>query len=131
MPSKEFLEDYPLYRKYKVDSLPSTLDAFPKANINMPCPICKSNQTYSMRNNYYENFKYANSPSNGAGVRLRYICTHCEKFERLFFIKIGKSRVQTVIKSIRSKATKTHIMGTNTTFSVPYHIIPQPIPNSL
>ncbi|MGI1669918.1 MAG: hypothetical protein K6L74_06275 [Neptuniibacter sp.] len=89
MPNKEFIEEYPLYRKFKVDSMPSTLDRFPKVKINMSCPICKSNQTYIMTNEYYENCSYSNFPSGGLGVRLAYICTHCEKFKRLFFVKLG------------------------------------------
>ncbi len=89
MPSKEFLEEYPLYRKYKVNSMPGTLDKFPKVKINMSCNVCESNQTYVMTNEYFENCGYVNFPSGGAGVRLRYICTHCEKFERLFLVKVG------------------------------------------
>lgn len=100
MPNKEFVEEYPLYRKYKVDNMPSTLDKFPKVQINMSCPICKSNQTFSMRNEYFENAGYMNAPSGGKGVRLLYKCTHCEKFERFFFIKIGGDKSDTWLMKI-------------------------------
>lgn len=63
MPNKEIIETYPLYRKYRIEGMPSHLDRFTKVKINMSCPICKSNQTYTMRNEYYENFPYRNVPS--------------------------------------------------------------------
>ncbi len=88
MPDKAFLETYPLYRKLKIEKLATTLDRLPKVNINMPCPNCETNQTFVMANEYYDTFSYTNFPSEGAGLRVVYICTHCQKFQRLFFIKI-------------------------------------------
>jgi hypothetical protein len=92
MPDKTFLENYPLYRKFRVDTLPSTLDKWPTAGINMSCSACKSNQTFVMTNSYYENLSYSNYPSDGVNVRLVYVCTHCQKFERLFHVKAGKEK---------------------------------------
>jgi hypothetical protein len=89
MPSKELIEEYPLYRKFSFNSMPSTLDKFPIVNINMSCPICKSNQTFNMINEYFENYPYSNYPSSGVVVRLAYICANCKQFQRLFFVKIG------------------------------------------
>jgi hypothetical protein len=90
MPNKDFLETYPLYRKLKVNELPETMDRLPKVKINMPCSICHSNQTFVMINEYWEIFRFSNPPTRGAGIRLSYLCTHCDKFERLFFVKFGK-----------------------------------------
>ncbi len=92
MPSKEFLESYPLYRKFKVDRLPSQMNSFPKVQINMGCPTCKSNQTFVMTNDLYENCQYSNYPSAGVAFRMVYMCTHCQKFERLFFVKIDEDK---------------------------------------
>ncbi len=89
MPDKAFLENYSLYRKFRIDELPRTVDQWPTANINMHCPICKSSQTFVMTNKYWENFEYLNYPSGGVVVRLVHICTHCQKFERLFYVKAG------------------------------------------
>lgn len=100
MPHKEFIEEYPLYRKLKIDAMPSTLDKFPKVKINMSCPICKSSQTYVMTNEYYEIYGYSNYPSAGLGVRLAYICTHCEKFERLFLVKISGDKADSWIMKV-------------------------------
>lgn len=88
MPHKEFLEEYPLYRKYKVSSFPISLDGFTKAKINMSCQVCNSNQTYVMTNEYWEGFSYSNYPSDRAVVKLKYLCTHCEKFQRFFLVRI-------------------------------------------
>jgi hypothetical protein len=93
MPNKAFLENYSLYRKFPVDEFPSTVDQWPVANINMPCPVCKSSQTFLMTNKYWENFEYSNYPSQGVAVRLVYSCTHCQKFERLFYIKAGGEKI--------------------------------------
>lgn len=92
MPNKEFLEKSPLYRKYRVDSIPGTLSELPRVKINMSCHVCQSNQTYVMTNEYWENCSYSNFPSIGAIVRLRYLCSHCEKFERVFLVKLGDDK---------------------------------------
>ncbi|EGR8992406.1 hypothetical protein BST55_22545 [Vibrio vulnificus] len=89
MPNKEFIEEFPLYRKFEISALPSSLDRLPKVNINMGCPSCKSSQTFTMRNEYHDGFGYVNYPSKGAGVRLAYVCSHCNSFERLFFVKLA------------------------------------------
>lgn len=87
MPNKEFLEEYPLYRKIKLNHIPDTLDGLNKVNINMHCPICASNQTFVMRNEYWEIARIVNAPAKDIGLRLVYLCSHCQSFERLFFIK--------------------------------------------
>ena len=86
MPNKEFLEEYPLYRKFKVASLPATNDQLPKVRLNMACPTCQSDQTFAMTNEFWENFQYTNSPVWGQVFRAVYLCTHCQKFERVFYV---------------------------------------------
>lgn len=92
MPDKSFLETYSLYRKFRFNELPSTVDKLPAANINMPCPACSSNQTFVMTNKYWENFDYRNYSTQDVIVRLVYLCTHCQNFERYFFIKTGSDQ---------------------------------------
>lgn len=89
MPIKEFLEEYPLYRKIKTNSLPVTLDKVRKISINMPCNVCESNQTFTMKNEYYDEFRYMNHPTKGAAVKLAYQCSHCNIFQRIFFVKFS------------------------------------------
>ena len=92
MPDKSFLENYSLYRKFRIDVLPRALNQWPVVSINMSCPKCKSNQTFVMNNYYWENFEYQNYPSEGVNVRLVYLCTHCQEFERLFYVKAGDDK---------------------------------------
>jgi len=55
MPNKEFLEQYPLYRKFQ-QAFPQTIDQFPIVKIKMLCPECISEQTFRPTNKYFENF---------------------------------------------------------------------------
>jgi len=88
MPNKEFLEEYPLLRKFKAE-LPSKLDAYPKPSINMFCRDCKSVQTFRMINDYHEFYRYSNVQAKDEKVRLLYQCQSCEKFTRQFHIYIS------------------------------------------
>jgi hypothetical protein len=88
MPNEEFLEQYPLYRKFPVQHMPDTLNALAKVRINMDCEVCASAQTFLMTNEYHENFQIINHPANGVIFRLVYLCVHCQQFERFFFVKV-------------------------------------------
>lgn len=90
MPVKEFLEEYSLYRKMKMQSMPVTLDKIHKVSINMTCNVCDSNQTFTMKNEYYDEYRYINHPTKGSAVKLAYLCSHCQKFQRLFFVKFSE-----------------------------------------
>jgi len=90
VPDKIFLETYPLYRRFQT-SVAATLAELPKPRINMVCPICKSRQTFAMINEHWEGYNYTNYPSGGTAVRAKYVCTHCEKCIRHFFIHIDSS----------------------------------------
>jgi len=46
MPNREFLEEYPLYRKFKMD-LPEVETQLEKPAIHMHCPVCGSEQTFN------------------------------------------------------------------------------------
>lgn len=69
MPNKQFLEDYPLFRKFKTN-FPSTLDKFPRPPINMRCQTCDSIQTFNMINNYWEFYNVANALANDTKIRM-------------------------------------------------------------
>lgn len=90
MPNKDILEHSPLYRKVKIENIAITADNLPKPNINMHCPTCKSNQTFSMINEYHENYSYANVPTGGGIFRLVYLCMHCRSFHRFFFVRVNE-----------------------------------------
>jgi len=56
MPNIEFLEDYPLYRKF-ICNLSESLDKLNKVNINMRCPNCKETRTFRFLNHYLHDYK--------------------------------------------------------------------------
>ncbi len=97
MPNKNFIEEYSLYRKFKVEKLASTTNKLPVVQINMECPTCKSHQTFAMTNKYYENCDYSNYPVSGIVFRMVYICVHCQIFQRIFYVKID-SKEQWLMK---------------------------------
>lgn len=45
-----------------------------------------------MKNEYWENLNYANYPIDGIIFRAVYLCYHCQKFERVFFIKVDDNQ---------------------------------------
>ncbi|MCL7744003.1 hypothetical protein LV476_03425 [Guyparkeria hydrothermalis] len=92
MPNKEFLENSPLYRKWPISKIPHTADQLPKPNINMACQKCDSHQTFVMTNTPSEGESYGNYPTSGLIYRARYLCVHCQHYERHFLIKIATDR---------------------------------------
>jgi hypothetical protein len=91
MPNPEFLETFPLYRKFRAE-IPDTLNKVPKPAIHMHCGVCNSEQTFNMSNDYAELFQYVNVPSCGQVVRACYVCSACDRFQRQFFLKIGEKK---------------------------------------
>lgn len=75
MPNREFLENYPLYRKYGMKFVPELSSGhggfiavlnrssnaadtvIGKPAINMHCAICRSAQTFNMQNTYESGFE--------------------------------------------------------------------------
>jgi hypothetical protein len=92
MPHKEFLEQYPLYRKFLTNDIPASTDMIPKVSIKMNCPTCKSDQTFIMTNEYYENFGHVNHSTKGIEFRLEYVCMHCKQYNRYFYVKVDEHK---------------------------------------
>lgn len=92
MPNKDFLENTPLYKKYKV-AVPPYLDDFPSPAINMECPNCKSIQTLNMVGRYleYPTERGNEKSSAGLNINLKYICASCKSFSRQFSIHISEN----------------------------------------
>ncbi len=98
MANKEFLENYPLYKKYKTDkswhrSHRAGLEAgtLPKPAIKMFCAVCGSDQTFNMVNDYHE--QYSNEIVDGRVRDLRYKCASCNKGLRVFLIHFQKEKI--------------------------------------
>jgi hypothetical protein len=92
MPNKEFLEEYPLYRKFKVTDLPRTTNELDAVRLKMSCPTCKSDQTFIMTNSFWENCDYSNYPTAGIKFRAVYLCSHCQTFERVFYVAVDEKK---------------------------------------
>ena len=88
MPHPEFLEKYPLYRKFEID-VPYLLREIPKPSIHMFCKKCDSDQTFIMTNNYQDTKDYS-AKSLGEIVLMEYTCAGCSMFKRHFLIKISE-----------------------------------------
>lgn len=87
MPNKEFLETYPLLKKFKYD-VPSYLSGIDTPAIHIHCKKCRSDQTYNMNNSFTENYSCVYESSKGKIVRLVYECTSCHKNRAIFFIML-------------------------------------------
>jgi hypothetical protein len=92
VPNKEFIEQYPLYRKFHVLRMPAELGSLPEVRINMICTKCASSQTFELTNKYYERFGIINYPVEGVVLHIINRCTHCQFFERVFFVKIDQDK---------------------------------------
>ncbi|MFA7309066.1 MAG: hypothetical protein WC045_03270 [Patescibacteria group bacterium] len=131
MANKKFLEEYPLYKKYETawnqeehDYSWMTLGKLPEPAIHMYCTVCDSDQTFNMRNEYYDDSymglernntefqKYAEEvklvycekiPAAGKVLRSDYLCSACGKGRMIFLIyffreKIGSRSVLCMMK---------------------------------
>ena len=95
MPNDQFLEEYPLYRKFELE-LPEFIYELPKVNINMFCEKCQSTRTFTMINDYTNLFPSYYLPSSVSEeytkytkiLYLIYLCASCRKFNRYFLVKI-------------------------------------------
>ena len=88
MPDSEFLEKYPLYRKFDVE-LPRKLSDVEKPAIHMFCPVCKSEQTFNAVRGPYATSGYSDPDPEGQVAWVVYRCAACGEFNRVFLLKFG------------------------------------------
>jgi hypothetical protein len=91
MPNKDFLENYPLFRKFHFE-VPGTMDYLTKPAINMHCIVCDSLQTFNMTNEFQDRYGYSNVPTDDKKIDLLYECQSCKEFTREFNIYISPER---------------------------------------
>jgi hypothetical protein len=98
MISKEFLEEYSLFRKFKPDKIDNDLRSWKHIPINMHCNQCKSMQTFNMTNQFYhDGYEASNILAKDRVLDIRYQCQSCRSFERRFFVYIN-SLLDTIYK---------------------------------
>ena len=89
--NKDFLENYNLYQKYKIEIPADTREFeinFGKASIHMDCEVCNSEQTFIMTNGYAPHYDSIVS-AYGKILHLNYECAGCGVFQRVFSIKVS------------------------------------------
>jgi len=91
MPNRQFLEEYPLYRKLRIQ-LPNYLRDLPQVAINMRCESENSNETFTMLRGYFHPSLGSEQPCIGATREVEYFCQSCGKFTRYFMLEFGKDR---------------------------------------
>jgi len=92
MPDKEFIEDFPLYRK-----LEGSWDYWPEVKpppINVYCPDCGSDQTFCIYDDYRKGtLNLLSSPPRDTPkdkiVILAYYCASCRNVRRFFFLRFA------------------------------------------
>ncbi len=89
MPNKKFIEEFPLYKKFKDVNLPRSVSEIHKVNIKIHCAICKTSQTFTMRNKYGDGLFPTNIRFYSEQLRLFYKCTHCEEAVQTYYIKVN------------------------------------------
>lgn len=99
MANKKFLEEYPLYRKFKTDlrntewTNPVTgsnvslvmLNSIPKPAINLNCKSCSSEQTFNMVGNYYIDTSTIPQAHNSF-CEVLYRCEGCKRNSQRYFL---------------------------------------------
>jgi hypothetical protein len=119
MPIAEFLETYPLYRKFPME-LPPYCNRLPQPTIHMHCSTCKSEQTFQMANEYFDRTGHPLSQVSGMTCRVIYKCAACNVAERdfmLFFavtndyvMKVGQHPTWSIgLDKTLSKMLGTHV----------------------
>ncbi len=88
MPNRKFLEEYPLYRKFKL-KLPELLRDLPQVAINMRCENEDSNETFTMLRGYLNPSLGNDQLCVGATRQVEYFCQSCGKYTRNFMLEFG------------------------------------------
>jgi hypothetical protein len=92
MANKKFLEESPLYRKFKTElKYPNWQNGIesrnlPKPAIHMHCFICDSEQTFNMSNEYWSESGSAADYPNHSVIKLNYLCSACGQGTRVFLV---------------------------------------------
>ncbi|MCI0554389.1 MAG: hypothetical protein L0287_25870, partial [Anaerolineae bacterium] len=89
MPNRKFLEEYPLYRKFRL-KLSDFLRDLPQVAINMTCDVEDSNETFTMPRGYLHPSLGYEQPCIGATREVECFCQSCGKFTRYFMLEFGK-----------------------------------------
>jgi len=92
MPDRDFLENCPLYSKFRF-SVPTTLGELPDVAIHMYCSVCQSDQTFVKVADYGPALRGImdgrSTPANGQLVWIDYRCVACNECHRHFLVRLS------------------------------------------
>lgn len=91
MITKEFLEEYSLFRKLESEESDknSNVQNWDKTPINMGCSYCESRQTFNMTNEFWQDgYRKTNLEAYNRVINLNYLCDSCKEFKREFYVFI-------------------------------------------
>jgi hypothetical protein len=91
MITKEFIEEYSLFRKFKPGNISNDLQTWKPIPVNMHCLECNSAQTFNMINYYGNDGTTVNMNAKNRVLDLRYLCQACKSFQRRFFVHINSA----------------------------------------
>lgn len=90
MITKEFIEEYSLFRKFKPGKIDNNLSNWETIPINMHCYRCQSTQTFIMNGSYHgEGNKLIDKSARNRVLGLKFFCVACRAFERHFFVYVN------------------------------------------
>lgn len=90
MITKEFIEEYSLFRKFIPGNIDPNLNNWKIIAINMNCNNCTSIQTFNMINQYHDDPYLNNYNARNRVLDLRFLCQSCKNFERRYFVYINE-----------------------------------------
>lgn len=99
MPNREFLETYPLYKKFRME-LPKFLRELRQVPINMRCEHEGTDETFNMIWDFNNPHWGSDQPCIDATRDIVYNCKSCGKFNRYFMIQFGKDSEGTFVMKV-------------------------------
>lgn len=90
MPNRDFIEDYPLYRKF-VEEFPEYTHELSSPSVRLKCELCGSEQTFALANDYDQRH-HSGRLTGGLVFRAVYQCAGCRQTEYEFFLRISEDR---------------------------------------
>lgn len=92
MITKEFLENYSLFRKLEISEEKKSghVSHWSKIPVNMNCDYCESNQTFNMTNEFWQaGFQEQETSPHNRVFDLNYLCESCKEYKRRFFVYVS------------------------------------------
>lgn len=87
MPNKEFLESWPLYKRFQLTRIHPRLENLPKPDLDLWCDPCRAKTSHAMANSFQDASRFHNPSVRGLTLRMNYLCDRCERGEHQFYAR--------------------------------------------